>query len=297
MLPCGVARLVRPAEEIFLKKRKGRAIFAARHGDDLYGHAVLLGGVARPRASVRQARESYLSAGGKIVAGEADRHVRERQQRADDAALLRGEVREAVNIKLCAAEPCAAGKLLGQHVEPPGGIGAGLRGESVERLLQKREIAQLARERGRGAFGGFAQRVGRGTAEAKLIERREELYHALGRAGSAASLTLSAPPTCSKRERGAETVGLIDVNARAAAAADGDAVGKARERKHLGIEARRIAAALRELALGLVAVLLGYDEKAAGLPPGAARRDLEKQSAVCPFRHGPKSAAAWRSLL
>ena len=54
-------------------------------------------------------------------------------------------------------------------------------------------------------------------------------------------------------------------------------MGKARERKHLGIEARRIAAALRELALGLVAVLLGYDEKAAGLPPGAARRDLGKQ--------------------
>ena len=54
-------------------------------------------------------------------------------------------------------------------------------------------------------------------------------------------------------------------------------MGKARERKHLGIETRRIAAALRELALGLVAVLLGYDEKAAGLPPGAARRDLGKQ--------------------
>lgn len=55
--PCGVARLVRPAEEILLKKRKGRAIFAARHGDDLYGHAVLLA-ASRSARIVRRAREN-----------------------------------------------------------------------------------------------------------------------------------------------------------------------------------------------------------------------------------------------
>ena len=222
----GAAYLVRPAEKVFLEKRHRRALPAARHGDDLCGHAVLGGGVAQ-RARRAPCKGKHLAAGRGIVAGETDRHVRQRQKRADDAPLLRGEVRKAVNIKFRAAKPCAVRKLRREHIEPPGGVGAGLRGERVERLLQQREIAQLVRERGGGVPGGFAQRVGRGAAEMQLVKRREKLYHLLRRAGAAA-IDGERAAHLLKRERELEKpTGLVHVHAPAPAAANGDAVGKA----------------------------------------------------------------------
>ena len=182
------------------------------------------------------------------------------QQRLDHGLLLRGEVGKPVDIHARRVET-AVRDLLCEHREPVGGVGGALRGHGVKGRAEQREIRELLSQIPAAFGGGFLKRFGRHAGELQLVHGGEQRLLHLGAARGGGEDLQPRRDLAHGPRHAQQPPALVERHGGAAAHLGGDLPREAREAQHLGIERRAVAADAPQLPLGLVAVLLGHDQK------------------------------------
>ena len=260
--PLRVEAARRIGQQVLRKRVHGRAL-GRLHGLDARGYA-LLAGMAQeiPRRGAREVEE--LAAVVHAVQREAERHVRAVHELAYDALLLRGEVREAVYIHLAVPGEAAVRQARGEQAEPVGGIRPAGADRGLKALAYEREVAQLVPERARQRHCGGLQLLRAVLGGRQLVHGGKELKLQLRRAARA-GVHAQAAVHGLERERHAQQPPARRQRLFAAGAELGlHPPGNAREAQHLGVQRRARPGNVRQLAFGLVAVLLRHEQDAAG---------------------------------
>ena len=251
-----------PAEEMIDKEFQRVGLVPADvHALDLHAAAQLLRvGNQTLRGRAREG-EDFVPA-GELVQRKADRQLRAGgQQRADDRLLLAREVDEAVDVDEAALAEAAGGNLFGKQVEPVRGVGAAVRDHGVIALEHERHVPELLRERALGLLRGGEQHRGRDRGAFALVRGGEQGRLQLGLARGGA-VELQARSDLGERERHAQQPSaLVEPGRGRAAVLLQHTAREPREAEDLGVKGKAVAAAGAQLALGLMAVLLGHDEE------------------------------------
>ena len=209
---------------------------------------------------------------------------RARRRRPPRCRTLLREVEEAVDVHARVGDDRAGADLFGEQIEPLRGVGPAVGHDGVVAFEHERHVPELVGERALGLRGGGVERLGRdGRAFALVRGGEQRALHLRSPRGRA--VEPQARADLAERERHAQHPPALVEPVRSRAALFGeDAPREAREAEDLGVKRKAVAAALAQLALGLVAVLLGHEEHAAAAALADRSGDL--------FHDGGRFAAA-----
>ena len=237
---------------------------ARRH--DVRAHAQLMRRGQQPPGRA-PAELEHLVVRIERVQREADGDVRPaRQQRLHDALFHAREVRKAVYVYVPRAGQRAARQVLQQLRELGGGVAARAAGGGLKGLHQQREVGELAAQRPAGVLRGGGEGLRRQRRRAQLVQRAQQLQLLLRRAPRTAVEAQRAGAALHRQGHAQKPPAGVQPPALARPQLRRHAPGEAGEGEHLGIERHPRPGHARELALGLVAVLLGHDEQPLPLP-------------------------------
>lgn len=185
-----------------------------------------------------------------------------------------GKIGKAVDIDAIFRSKPALGQFLSQLRQALKRIGAAVCDHGLVALADEGQIPQLVRERAAAAPCRREQILGTDPGCLHLVDGREQLPRQLG-AAACAAVDLQPCPDAGDGQRHAQQLSaLVEIRQRRAAPGRQHAPREGREAEHLGIAGHAVAAAAAELALGLVAVLLGYQQQHSALFTSDQRADL-----------------------
>ena len=186
-----------------------------------------------------------------------------------DLPLLPGEVNKAVDIYLHVYVNIGALVYLpGKDGEPVGRVGVAVCDGGVIGFEDEGEVGELIAEAVRAGGRGGHERVIADAGALKLVHGGEQQRLKL-RAALGGGIDAQARTDALQRERHAqEPPALIEPRLGSAAVLCGGLARKAGEAQDFGIQREPVPADAAELALGLVAVLLGDDHQGAAMRRG-----------------------------